>query len=163
MDITHLDNKGQAHMVGIGDKDDTDRTAVATGVVHMKPDTLRLISDGAAPKGDVLAVARIAGIMAVKKAPELVPLCHNILINSTQVDVTPDEESSSVKIRATVSSHGKTGVEIEALTAVSVAALTVYDMLKAVDRGMVIDDVKLVEKKGGKSGHYLRETETAGE
>ncbi len=163
MGITHLDSRGKARMVGIGDKNSTDRTAVATGVVRMRPDTLRLISDGAAPKGDVLAAARIAGIMAAKKAPELVPLCHNILINSIQVDVEPDESSSSVKIRATVSSHGKTGVEIEALTAVSVAAITVYDMLKAVDRGMVIHDVKLVEKKGGKSGHYLREIETAKE
>jgi len=157
MKLTHLDDKGKARMVDVGDKDDTARIAVAEGKITMKPATLRMIQEGGAPKGDVLQAARLAGIMAAKKTAELIPLCHNIVINLANVELETDEENSSVNMRATVGTHGKTGVEMDALTAVSVAALTVYDMLKAVDRDMVVSDIRLIEKKGGKSGHYLRE------
>lgn len=157
MKLTHLDDKGRARMVDVGGKDDTARIAVAEGKISMKPATLQKILEGDAPKGDVLATARLAGIMASKKTPDLIPLCHNIIIDSANVELEIDEENSTVNIRATVGSHGKTGVEMDALTAVSVATLTVYDMLKAVDRDMVIYDIKLIEKKGGKSGHYLRD------
>ena len=157
MKLTHLDDRGRARMVDVGAKDDTDRVAVAEGKITMKPATLQMILEGDAPKGDVLQTARLAGIMAAKKTPELIPLCHNIIINSANVELETDEENSAVNIRATVGTNGKTGVEMDALTAVSVAALTVYDMLKAVDRDMVIYDIRLIEKKGGKSGHYLRE------
>lgn len=157
MKLTHLDDRGKARMVDVGAKDDTARVAVAEGKITMKPATLRMILEGGAPKGDVLQTARLAGIMAAKKTPELIPLCHNIVINSANVELEADEENSVVNIRATVGTSGKTGVEMDTLTAVSVAALTVYDMLKAVDRDMVISDIRLIEKKGGESGHYLRE------
>ena len=157
MKLTHLDDKGRARMVDVGGKDDTARIAVAEGKISMKPATLQMILEGDAPKGDVLATARLAGIMASKKTPDLIPLCHNIIIDSANVELEIDEENSAVNIRATVGAYGKTGVEMDALTAVSVATLTVYDMLKAVDRDMVIYDIKLIEKKGGKSGHYLRD------
>lgn len=156
MKLTHLDEKGQARMVDVGGKDDTRRVAVAQGRVLMKKGTLRLIADGKVKKGDALGVARLAGIMAAKKTSELIPLCHNILIQSVEVDVESDETASCVVIRATVASEGKTGVEMEALTAVSIAALTLYDMLKSADKGMTITDVVLLEKTGGKSGHYKK-------
>ncbi len=156
MKLTHLDEKGRARMVEIGHKKETDRVAIAEGTITMKPATLELILDGSVAKGDVLQTARLAGIMASKKTPELIPLCHQILISSTVVDLEPDSGTSTIKVRATVSTTGKTGVEMDALTAVSVAALTIYDMCKAVDKDMVISDIMLIEKTGGKSGHYIR-------
>ena len=157
MKLTHLDERGAARMVDVGDKADTKRVALAQGRVLMKPETLRLIADGKVQKGDALGVARLAGIMAAKKTAELIPLCHNIQILSVEVDVEPDESASCVVIRATVASKGKTGVEMEALTAVSIAALTLYDMLKSADKGMTITDIVLLEKSGGKSGDYKRD------
>lgn len=151
-DLTHLDATGNARMVDVGAKEETQREAVAVGEVVMQPETLRLITTNGLPKGDVLAVARIAGIMAAKRAPELIPLCHPLLLTHVAVDLRPDEQRSAIRIEATVRTTGKTGVEIEALTAVSVAALTIYDMCKAVDRGMQIDGIRLVRKSGGKSG-----------
>ena len=156
MKLTHVDERGQARMVDVGAKEDTRRVAVAQGRVLMKPETLRLIAGGNVKKGDALGVARLAGIMAAKKTADLIPLCHNIRILSVEVDVEPDEGASCVVIRARVSSEGKTGVEMEALTAVSVAALALYDMLKAADKEMTITDVALLEKSGGKSGDYKR-------
>jgi len=156
MKLTHVDERGQARMVDVGAKNDTRRVAVAQGRVLMKPETLRLIADGKVKKGDALGVARLAGIMAAKKTSELIPLCHNIQILSVEVDVEPDEAGSCVVICARVSSEGKTGVEMEALTAVTVAALALYDMLKAADKDMTITDVVLLEKSGGKSGHYKK-------
>lgn len=156
MKLTHLNERGQARMVDVGDKNVTRRVAVAQGRVLMKPETLRLIADGNVKKGDALGVARIAGVMAAKKTPELIPLCHNIQILSVDVDVEPDTAGSCVVICARVSTEGKTGAEMEALTAVSVAALALYDMLKSADKDMTIADVVLLEKSGGKSGHYKR-------
>jgi cyclic pyranopterin phosphate synthase len=156
MKLTHVDERGQARMVDVGAKEDTRRVAVAQGRVLMKPETLRLIAGGNVKKGDALGVARLAGIMAAKKTADLIPLCHNIRILSVEVDIEPDEAASCVVICARVSSEGKTGVEMEALTAVSVAALALYDMLKAADKEMTITDVALLEKSGGKSGHYKR-------
>lgn len=156
MKLTHQDERGQARMVDVGGKKATRRVATAQGRVLMKPQTLRLIADGKVKKGDALGVARLAGIMAAKKTPELIPLCHNINILSVEVDAEPDEEASCVVIRARVTSEGKTGVEMEALTAVSVAALTLYDMLKAADKGITITDIVLLEKSGGKSGRYKK-------
>lgn len=141
-------------MVDVSGKDETDRVATAEGSVVMQPETLRLIREGQVKKGDVLAVARLAGIMAAKKTPDLIPLCHPLALTSVTVDLTLDEKRSAVDIRATCRLKGRTGVEMEAMTAVSVAALTVYDMCKAVDRGMLISDIKLVHKSGGKSGTY---------
>jgi cyclic pyranopterin phosphate synthase len=155
-ELTHLDGRGQARMVNVGDKDFTRRTAVAQGSVVMKKETLRLVRDGRMPKGDVLAVARIAGIMGAKKTPSLVPLCHPIALASVGVELKPVVSRSRIDITATVSCVGQTGVEMEALTAVSAAALSLYDMCKAVDRDMSITDVCLVEKTGGRSGHYRR-------
>lgn len=157
MSLTHFDDQGKAIMVDVSDKAETKRVAVAEGRIFMKPETLKMIVDKKLAKGDVLGTARLAGIMAVKKTPELIPLCHPLLIEKVAVDMTTDTKSSSVTIRATVTLSGKTGVEMEALTAVSVTALTIYDMVKAVDKGMVISDITLIEKKGGKSGHYLRD------
>lgn len=156
MKLTHLNERGQARMVDVGDKENTRRVAVAQGHVLMKPETLRLIAEGKVKKGDALGVARLAGIMAAKKTAELIPLCHNIQILSVDVDVEPDIAGSRVVIRARVCSEGKTGVEMEALTAVSVAALALYDMLKSADKEMTITDVVLLEKSGGKSGHYKK-------
>lgn len=152
--LTHLDASGQANMVDVGDKPVTERVAVARGRVVMQPDTLQLIMDGNLKKGDVLAVARIAGIMAAKRASELIPLCHPLLLNKIDVACTPNPGDSSVDIEATVRVSGKTGVEMEALTAVTVAGLTIYDMAKAVDRGMRLTDVRLVRKSGGQSGDW---------
>jgi cyclic pyranopterin monophosphate synthase len=152
--LTHLDAAGNAHMVDVSEKHVTSRSATAKAQVLMLPETLALILGGAAKKGDVLATARIAGIMAAKKTHELIPLCHPLLITKVSVDFVADEKFSSIEISATVRVEGKTGVEMEALTACSVAALTLYDMCKAVDRGMKITDLRLTEKSGGKSGTF---------
>jgi len=155
--LTHLDATGNAHMVDVSDKHVTSRSATAKAQVLMLPETLALILSGQAKKGDVLATARIAGIMAAKKTHELIPLCHPLLISKVSVDFTTNEKSSSIEVSATVRVEGKTGVEMEALTACSVAALTLYDMCKAVDRGMKITDLRLTEKSGGKSGTFTAE------
>jgi cyclic pyranopterin monophosphate synthase len=152
--LTHFDAEGRAHMVDVSGKDVTERVAVARGAVEMAPETLALIVEGRAAKGDVLAVARLAGIMAAKRTAELIPLCHPLALARVSVDLTPDMGADRVEIEATVKVTGRTGVEMEALTAVSVAALTVYDMVKAVDRGMRITDVRLSLKEGGKSGRF---------
>jgi cyclic pyranopterin phosphate synthase len=152
--LTHLDAAGNAHMVDVSEKDVTSRLAVATGRVAMLPDTLKLIREGMAKKGDVIATARIAGIMAAKRTHELIPLCHPLMISKITVDFEVDEAASAIDVTAIVKVEGKTGVEMEALTAVSVACLTVYDMVKAVDRGITISGIRLVEKAGGKSGHF---------
>lgn len=143
-------------MVDISAKADTHREAMARGAIHLKPETLRLILDKAVPKGDVFAVARVAGIMAAKGVDRLIPLCHPLLITSAEVTFTPYEEQGTIEIESRVKTTGKTGAEMEALTAVSVAALTIYDMCKAVDKGMTIEKIRLVTKRGGKSGEYLR-------
>jgi cyclic pyranopterin phosphate synthase len=150
--LTHLDDKGRAHMVDVAGKEATQRTAVASGFISMKKDTLALVIDGGAKKGDVLAVARIAGIMAAKRTHELIPLCHPLAISKASVDFEMRDDPCGIAVRAEVKVSGQTGVEMEALTAVSVACLTIYDMLKAADRGMVIGPVQLVEKSGGRSG-----------
>jgi cyclic pyranopterin phosphate synthase len=152
--LTHLDDAGNAHMVDVSEKQVTTRIAVASGRVLMLPATLQLIMSGMAKKGDVIATARIAGIMAAKRTHELIPLCHPLAISKITVDLDINEPDNAVDVTATVKVEGKTGVEMEALTAVSVACLTVYDMVKAVDRGITISDVKLIEKQGGKSGHF---------
>ena len=152
--FTHFDKEGKARMVDVSDKAETERVATAKGSVLMQPTTLALIKDGAVKKGDVLSVARLAGIMGAKKTPDLIPLCHPLALTSVQVDLTLDEARNAVDITATCKLVGKTGVEMEALTAVSVAALTVYDMCKAVDKGMQIVDIRLTHKSGGKSGTY---------
>jgi cyclic pyranopterin phosphate synthase len=155
--LTHLDATGNAHMVDVSDKHVTSRSATAKAQVLMLPETLALILSGQAKKGDVLATARIAGIMAAKKTHELIPLCHPLLISKVSIDFIAAEKTSSIEISATVRVEGKTGVEMEALTACSVAALTLYDMCKAVDRGMKITDLRLTEKSGGKSGTFTAE------
>ena len=155
--LTHIDDTGAAHMVDVGDKAVTTRTAVAEGAVTMKPETLALILSGQAKKGDVLATARIAGIMAAKKTHELIPLCHPLLLTKVTVDIEADATLPGLRVRALARVSGQTGVEMEALTAASVACLTIYDMAKAVDRGMVIGPVRLLEKSGGKSGDWTME------
>lgn len=157
--LTHLDEQGAARMVDVGDKPDSDRIAVAGGAVYMQPETLRLIREGNIKKGDVLTIARIAGIQGAKRTAELIPLCHPLPLTKIDVEATLDEEKSAVVIRATAKTRGKTGVEMEALTAVNVAALTIYDMAKAVDRGMRISDVRLLEKRGGVHGDYIADEE----
>jgi cyclic pyranopterin phosphate synthase len=152
--LTHLDEKGQARMVDVSAKDVTTRQATARGNISMTAETLSMINEGRAKKGDVLAAARIAGIMAAKKTHELIPLCHPLLISGVTVDFTPDTKAHAIEVEATVKVEGKTGVEMEALTAVSVACLTIYDMCKSADRAMRIGDIRLVEKSGGKSGSY---------
>ena len=152
--FSHFDRDGKAAMVDVTGKKATDRTAVAQGQVTMRPETLALVQAGQMGKGDVLAVARLAGIMAAKRTAELIPLCHPLALTSIAVDLAIDEAQSAVRIEATVRLAGRTGVEMEALTAVSVAALTVYDMCKAADRGMVISGIRLVHKSGGKSGTF---------
>lgn len=152
--LTHFDQDGNAVMVDVSDKDVTERTATAQGSVFMLPETVQLIVDGGVKKGDVLSVARLAGIMGAKKTPDLIPLCHPLALSSVKVDLAIDADRNAVDITATCKLKGRTGVEMEALTAVSVAALTVYDMCKAVDRGMRIADVRLTHKAGGKSGTY---------
>jgi len=155
--LTHLDAEGNARMVDVSTKDVTVREAVAKGRVMMAAETLRLVIEGKAKKGDVLAVARIAGIMAAKRTHDLIPLCHPLALQSIAVDLSPDAAGPAIEVTATVRVEGKTGVEMEALTAVTVACLTVYDMLKAADRAMRIEAVRLVEKSGGRSGHYRAE------
>jgi cyclic pyranopterin monophosphate synthase len=154
--LTHLDGAGRARMVDVGDKAVTTRVATAAASVLMRPATLRLIAKGALPKGDVLAVARLAGIMAAKRTAELIPLCHPLPLSYVDVQLRPRSGKGRVDIEATVRIEGRTGVEMEALTAVSVAALTVYDMCKAVDRDIEITAVRLLHKEGGKSGRYVR-------
>jgi len=155
--LTHIDASGQARMVDVGAKDITERTAMAEAVIDLLPETLKLIIEGGHKKGDVFAVARIAGIQAAKKCSDLIPLCHPLMLSGVNVTLEADEAANQVRVLATCKLAGQTGVEMEALTAASVAALTVYDMCKAVDRGMVIRTVQLLEKAGGKSGHYKRE------
>ena len=154
--LTHLDAQGRATMVDVGDKHVTSRIAIAAGEVRMQPKTLTAIRDGNVPKGDVLAAARIAGIMAAKRTPELIPLCHTLLLSKVAVDFEIDEEGNRMLITAEVRCKGQTGVEMEALTAVSVAALTIYDMAKALEKTMVIDNIRLLSKSGGKSGDFRR-------
>ena len=153
-DLTHFDAKGDAHMVDVSDKDVTDRIAVAEGLVVMSPETLALIVEGRAKKGDVLGVARLAGIMGAKRTSDLIPLCHPLPVTKVAVDLVADDALPGVRITATVKTSGQTGVEMEALTAVSTAALTLYDMVKAVEKGMVISDVRLTLKDGGESGRF---------
>ncbi|MFZ5564988.1 MAG: cyclic pyranopterin monophosphate synthase MoaC [Thermodesulfobacteriota bacterium] len=153
-EFTHIDANGNVRMVDVSDKKDTHRKALARGLVRMKAETLEMVLGGGVKKGNVLETARIAGVMAAKKTRDLVPMCHPINITHAAVDFTPDAAGNSIEITAEVRTFGKTGVEIEAVTAVAVAAVTVYDMCKSYDRGMVISDIRLVEKLGGKSGHY---------
>jgi len=155
--LTHLDAKGNAAMVDVSAKDATTRTATAKGSIYMQPATMALIRQGGVKKGDVLSVARLAGIMGAKRTPDLIPLCHPLELESITVELTCDAARNAVDIAATCKLHGRTGVEMEALTAVAVAALTVYDMCKAVDRGMRIADIRLVHKAGGKSGAFEAE------
>ena len=154
--LTHFDREGRARMVDVGAKDATRRIAVVSGKVVMKPETLKRIVDQKMEKGDVFGVARVAAIMAAKRTGEIIPLCHPLGIDTVEVDFRPDRDRSEVKIETTVKSTGKTGVEMEALMATAAAALTIYDMCKAVDRGMIISDIMLLKKSGGKSGTYLR-------
>lgn len=160
--LTHLDNEGNAHMVDVGDKSSTQRSARAQAKIFMSPQALQLIVDGGHKKGDVFAVARIAGIQAAKKCSDLIPLCHPLMLTKIEVNLTADQTNSCVLIDTLCKLNGQTGVEMEALTAASVAALTIYDMCKAVDKGMIISDVKLLEKHGGKSGSWLAPDGSAG-
>lgn len=152
--LTHFDATGQAHMVDVGSKDETHRVAVASGTIRMKPETLAIIQSGTAKKGDVLGIARIAAIMGAKRTGDLIPLCHPLALTRVAVDFSVDQAQSSVSCRAQVETFGKTGVEMEALTAVQIGLLTIYDMCKAVDRGMVMSDICVQEKRGGKSGDW---------
>ncbi len=154
--LTHIGASGEAHMVDVGDKAETERIAVAEGHVTMAPETLALIRDGDARKGDVIGTARLAGIMAAKQTSTLIPLCHPLMLSKVTVDISEDDALPGLHVKATVKLTGKTGVEMEALTAVSVACLTIYDMAKAVDRGMEIGSIRLVSKTGGKSGAWRR-------
>jgi cyclic pyranopterin phosphate synthase len=156
-ELTHFNKAGEAHMVDVGDKEVTHRTAVSEGRIRMQPETLAMIQQGDHKKGDVLGIARTAGIMASKRTADLVPLCHPLALTHVEIDLTPEPEDSSVHCRTTVETRGQTGVEMEALCATQVALLTIYDMCKAVDRGMCIEQVRLLEKAGGKSGHWIRE------
>ena len=156
--LTHFDQNGLAHMVDVGAKAATQRQAVAEGRIVMQKETLALILAGGHKKGDVLGIARVAGIMAAKKTAELIPLCHPIALTRVDIELTPQEQDSAVYCRATAASIGQTGVEMEALTAVQIALLTIYDMCKAVDRGMTLTDIRLVAKTGGKSGAWTRDT-----
>ncbi len=154
--LTHFNQAGEAHMVDVGDKSSTVRIAIAEGMIIMLPKTLSLIMDGGHKKGDVLAIARIAGIMAAKKTSDLIPLCHPLMLSHLNVDLTPLPDQNAVHCEATVKTSGQTGVEMEALTAVQIALLTIYDMCKAVDRGMTMESVRLKKKAGGKSGIWER-------
>ena len=156
--LTHFDRKGSAHMVDVGAKDETHRVAVASGRIAMRPATFRMVAEGSAAKGDVLGVARIAAIQAAKRTAELVPLAHPIALTRVAADFSFDAARAEIALTATVECRGRTGVEMEALTAAAVGLLTVYDMVKAVDRGMVIRELRLEEKRGGKSGHFRRRT-----
>lgn len=154
--LTHLNESGEARMVDVGGKDVTAREAVAEGLIRMQPETLRLIVEGGHKKGDVLAVARVAGIMAAKKTAQLIPLCHAIPLTAVEIELTADEKRSAVHCRSTVRTEARTGVEMEALTAVQIALLTIYDMCKGVDRGMILTDIGLVSKSGGRSGDWTK-------
>jgi cyclic pyranopterin phosphate synthase len=156
--LTHIDSEGKARMVDVSEKPPTSREAVAAGTVIMKPETLALLKEKRIAKGDVLQVARVAGIMAAKKTSEIIPLCHPLNITSISVDFIFNDKDNSIRIESKVRTVGQTGVEMEALTAASVAALTIYDMCKAVDREMIITDIMLLEKRGGKSGEFIRKT-----
>lgn len=153
--LTHFDATGQAHMVDVGDKKETHRVAIASGTIRMKPETLAIIQSGTAKKGDVLGVARIAAIMASKKTSDLIPLCHPLELTRVTVDFAVNTSASCITCTGRVETYGKTGVEMEALTAVQIGLLTIYDMCKAVDRGMVISDIRVLEKHGGKSGDWV--------
>ena len=153
--LTHFDHQGQAHMVDVSAKADSHRVAVATGSIRMQPATLALITQGTAKKGDVIGIARIAAIQAAKRCADLIPLCHPLPLTRVAVDFAIDEAASAVHIRVQAETVGKTGVEMEALTAVQIGLLTIYDMCKAADRGMVMDGITLLEKQGGKSGHWV--------
>lgn len=155
MEFTHFNDQGRAHMVDVGQKADTEREAVARARINMKPETLKMIKAGTIKKGDVLAVAQVGGIMAAKQTGSLIPMCHPIFITGIDIRFELDDDNSSIGVEAVVRTVGKTGVEMEALTAVSAACLTIYDMCKAVDRGMVISDIHLVKKTGGKSGKFV--------
>jgi len=156
MEFTHFDEKGRARMVNVGEKEETKREAVAAGSISMKKETLEMVKQGAMKKGDVLGTARIGGIMGAKNTSSLIPMCHNILLEGVDIGFNIDEANSKIDITASVRTTGKTGVEMEALTAVSICALTIYDMCKAVDKEMVISDIMLVKKTGGKSGEFVR-------
>ncbi len=156
-ELTHFNARGEAHMVDVGGKEETRRVAVAEGRIAMQPDTLAMIRDGGALKGDVLGVARIAGIMAAKKTADLVPLCHPLPLTRVEITFELLEETTEIRCTATAETRGRTGVEMEALTAVQIALLTIYDMCKAVDRGMRMEGIRLLEKRGGKSGHWKAE------
>ena len=153
--LTHLNKRGEVHMVDVADKEVTNRVAIAEGFVAMQPETLALIEEGDARKGDVLATARLAGIMAAKRTHELIPLCHPLALSQVTVDLEPLHDPARIRVTAMVKLSGKTGVEMEAMTAVSIACLTIYDMVKAVDRGISISGIRLLEKSGGRSGHYV--------
>lgn len=155
-DLTHFNASGEAYMVDVGDKSSTTREGIAEGRIYMESETLKKIMEGSHKKGDVLGIARVAGVMGAKKTPDLVPLCHPIMITKVELELTPEPENNAVHCKATVRCNGQTGVEMETLTAVQVALLTIYDMCKAVDRGMTISEVGLLEKSGGKSGHWRR-------
>ncbi|MDA5633029.1 MULTISPECIES: cyclic pyranopterin monophosphate synthase MoaC [Rhizobium/Agrobacterium group] len=155
--LTHIDASGEAHMVDVGDKAETIRVAVAEGFVKMKPETLALIRDGNAKKGDVIGTARLAGIMAAKQTANLIPLCHPLMLTKVAVDIAEDTTLPGLRVEAMVKLSGKTGVEMEALTAVSIACLTIYDMAKAADKAMEIVNIRLLEKSGGKSGDFRRQ------
>lgn len=157
--LTHFDKSGRASMVDISGKENTERYAITKGRVYMKPETIALIEEDKIKKGDVITVAKVAGIMAAKRVDELIPMCHKLLLTSINIDIEMNKKEAFLEIRCTAKSRGKTGVEMEAFTGVSVAALTVYDMCKAVDREIVISDIKLIEKHGGKSGIFKRESE----
>jgi len=161
--LTHLDERGQARMVDVGDKQVTERVCVARGEVRMAAETLRRLADGEIPKGDVLATARLAGIQACKRTDEWIPLAHPLPVDSVDVVLRPDPSAERVKIEASVRAHARTGVEMEALVAVAAAGLTIYDMCKAVDRGMTVEAIRLVSKSGGKSGRWRRPGEEASE
>jgi cyclic pyranopterin phosphate synthase len=159
MTLTHFTPDGEAHMVDVGDKPVTHRRAVAEGRIQMQASTLALIEQGGHAKGDVLAIARVAGIMGAKRTADLIPLCHPLSLTRIEIDLTTRREDSSVHCRACVETRGQTGVEMEALCAVQVCLLTIYDMCKAVDRGMTLTEIRLVEKAGGRSGHWMRDPE----
>ena len=155
-EFTHFNQAGEAHMVDVGDKSATHRTAIAGGSIHMQAQTLAMIVEGGHKKGDVLGIARIAGIMASKRTADLVPLCHPLALTHVEIEFDTVSEDNRIDCTVTVETRGQTGVEMEALTAVQVALLTIYDMCKAVDKGMVMDNIRLLEKRGGKSGHWTR-------
>jgi cyclic pyranopterin monophosphate synthase len=159
MEFTHFNDNGKAKMVDVGEKNDTKRVAIAKGTIYMSKGTLIKVKEGQMKKGDVLAVAQVAGIMGAKKTSEVIPMCHNIFIDGVDLNFKIDEEKSAIHIEAEAKTTGKTGIEMEALTAVSIAALTIYDMCKAVDKAMVIDNIRLVKKTGGKSGEFIRNEE----